>query len=173
MSLWLEAREFLGEGETEADTLRITSLHSSEYWVSYELPSWHCNEWRTSVGTIWCDLVMQVCHAGNSCDKQGDEELLESQTVNSQRSLFVLLVFLLRGQATYLLLSLSASWLTPLECPEIFQPLCFQVVCVLQSECLQNCQATWDSINDLYVHSQCSCLWILSASAQPWKEKIM
>lgn len=42
--LIVEARGFLGNGETEAGTLRITSVHSSEYWVSYELPSWHSNE---------------------------------------------------------------------------------------------------------------------------------
>lgn len=51
--------------------------------------------------------------------------------------------------------------------------VCFRVVCVLQSECLQNCQATLDSINDLYVHSQCSCLRILNASVQLRKEEVM
>lgn len=69
-SLWLEARGFLGSGMMEWCSL-ITSLHSSEYWVSEELPSWHSNEHRTSVGTTGCDQVMQVCHATNPCDRQG------------------------------------------------------------------------------------------------------
>lgn len=149
---------FLGNGETEADTLRITSLHSSEYWFSYELTSWHGSEGRTSVGTRGWHHVMQVCHAVSSCDKQGGGRVFGKQSCQ-QAEKFICPSFLWRGYINPPKSACFLTYTTTMSRDISTISVCFRVMCVLQSECLQNSQATLDGINDLYVqlsmNSQC------------------